>query len=127
MIDHINAIIDARPDNNPNFDKLKDPVLFKEFCNSFNKVISSIDDFAGEKKIDKLHQYTAALKDLNIENQLRSTTAESFADTVTNGLSGGITENTRFNRFADALRTAKDNLEKCKLIIDNPEFEKVLS
>jgi hypothetical protein len=52
---------------------------------------------------------------------------DTAVDMATGGQLNNITA-TRINeRFKEALRSAKDNLEKCKLIVGNPEFVDVLS
>jgi lipopolysaccharide export system ATP-binding protein len=134
MIDNISSVLDEKEKaiDKPSFEKLQDEVLFREFCNSFYKVVSSIEDFAREKKIGKLNQYTNALQAIKIEDQLsRKGLAGVIADTVVDVATDGQLDNTSFSRsnerFKEALRTAKDNLEKCKLIVDNPEFVDVLS
>ena len=63
MIDNMeNIITDGEEADKMTVVKLKDPVLFEEFRNSFFKVIESLEDFAVEKKTEKLNEYTSQLR-----------------------------------------------------------------
>jgi lipopolysaccharide export system ATP-binding protein len=107
MIDSMENIISVQHYGNDKMtiEKLKDETHFEEFTNSYTKIIQSIEEFAEEKKADKLYEYTGELKGINFERP-----------------SDSLEEPLR-----DEMRKAKAILEKCKLIIDNPEFAHVLS
>jgi lipopolysaccharide export system ATP-binding protein len=107
MIDSMENIISVQHYGNDKMtiEKLKDETHFEEFTNSYTKIIQSIEEFAEEKKADKLYEYTGELKGINFERP-----------------SDSLDEPLR-----DEMRKAKAILEKCKLIIDNPEFAHVLS
>jgi lipopolysaccharide export system ATP-binding protein len=107
MIDSMENIINVQHHGNDKMtiEKLKDDTHFEEFSNSYTKIIQSIEEFAEEKKADKLYEYTSELKGINFEQP-----------------SDSLDEPLR-----DEMRKAKAILEKCKLIIDNPEFAHVLS
>lgn len=115
LIENIDNIITGthKGDDKMNMEKLSETNHFTEFKNSYNKVVESIETFATEKKIERLFEYTGPLRQLHIE---RPAGADS-------NLSGYFT--------AEALReemtVAKGLFEKCKLIVDNPEFANVLS
>jgi lipopolysaccharide export system ATP-binding protein len=111
----INTIGDILNENEPGADKLtleklQDETLYNEFRNSWDKVIDSIEKFAVEKKVDKVSEYISLLRAVDIE-KIRDTR------------SIGIGEPPAFG----TLRQGRDYLEKCKMILDNPEFAKVLS
>lgn len=127
MIDEISAILeDKRADERLNYAKLAEGDVFKEFCNSWNKVISSIESFAVEKKIDTLFPYIKELKDIKIEDKMQRNLLGHALDSVV-GQTGTVNSDLTYPEFAEALREGKANFEKCKLIIDNPEFATVLS
>ena len=113
----INSIGDILNENEKSPDKmslekLQDEMLYNEFKNSWDKVIDSIDKFAVEKKVDKVLEYIPLLRAIDIEKIKDANT----------GITGAGEP-----AALDTLRQGREYLEKCKLILENPEFAKVLS
>jgi lipopolysaccharide export system ATP-binding protein len=120
LIDGIENIItdDQQGNDKINMQKMGDPTHFEEFRNSYFKVIESIEAFAEEKKIEKLDEYTTALREIEFEipgEQPGIGPDEKFLTTYTKA------------DLQSDMREAKALFEKCKLIVDNPEFVNVLS
>jgi lipopolysaccharide export system ATP-binding protein len=114
MIDNMENVISEQHKGTDKMtaEKLSDNAGFEEFMNSYTKIIESIESFAVEKKIDKLYDYTRELRSMDIDQP-----------TGGNSLIGYSTSET----LKEQMGIAKALLEKCKLIVDNPEFANVLS
>jgi lipopolysaccharide export system ATP-binding protein len=114
MIDNLDNIITdgAKSADKMTIDNLTDEQLFQEFSNSYNKVVQSIEDFSVEKKVDKLKKYTSELRGINISAAVGGSNVVSYQIN---------------QQLKDDLAHAKGLFEKCKLIIENPEFANVLS
>lgn len=111
------------------FQVLRDPVLFKEFCASYYSVIDTIEQSTAYAQESSLQQFTQELRALRIEDQFQLSFWESvliYGDGVDDN-DYYVSESLIKSRAFDALRTAKDLFEKCRLIINNPEFGNVLS
>lgn len=115
MIDNMANIItdEHKAPDKMNAEKLSDDAHFKEFINSYNKVIESIESFAFEKKIEKLYEYTDQLRVINFEQP-----SDGF---------GKVETYLTADNLRAQVEPAKSLLEKCKLIVDNPEFANVHS
>jgi lipopolysaccharide export system ATP-binding protein len=111
------------------FQVIRDPVLFKEFCASYYSVVDSIEKSPVYSQEPTLQQLTADLKELQIEDQFQLSFWESvlvYGDGIDSSdyhFSESIIQSKAF----DALREARALFEKCRLIINNPEFGNVLS
>lgn len=111
------------------FQVLRDPVLFKEFCASYYNVIDTIEQSTAYAQESSLQQFTQQLRELRIEDQFQLSFWESvliYGDGVDDN-DYYVSESLIKSRAFDALRTAKDLFEKCRLIINNPEFGSILS
>jgi ABC-type multidrug transport system ATPase subunit len=138
LIDTINSILNERKEkrvDKGSFQTLKDPVLFKEFCNSYYGAIDAIERDPVYAQETKLQEYTEALREIKIEDQFHLSFWQSLYNTIddlTSHHSSDVTDQA-FNEYVvkslafGALEKARDLLEKCKLIIHNREFGKILS
>lgn len=115
LIDNIENIISDqhKGDDKMNAGKMLEEHHFQEFMNSYNKVVESIEAFATEKKLEKLFEYTGLLKNIRIGQPA-------------SGLAG-LREYYTTETMREEMTAAKVLFEKCKLIVDNPEFVNVLS
>jgi lipopolysaccharide export system ATP-binding protein len=115
MIDNIDNIISGQHKGTDKMtaEKLTDETNFAEFLNSYNKVIESIEAYAVEKKVEKLYEYTSQLRAIHIEQP-----APDIAQ---------LSTSTSGESLPEQMGAAKALLEKCRLIVDNPEFVNVLS
>jgi ABC-type multidrug transport system ATPase subunit len=120
LIDGIeNIVTDAHPGNDKiNIQKMGNAEHFEEFRNSYFKVVESIEAFAEEKKIEKLDEYTTALREIEFEMPGESSDIGSDEKLLTTYTAADLQSD---------MREAKALFEKCKLIVDNPEFVNVLS
>jgi lipopolysaccharide export system ATP-binding protein len=119
MIDNIdNILTDGPAPDKMTLHKLRDPQLFREFHNSWIKVIDSIDDFAGEKKVEKLREYTSELREIHIEVPV-----DNFETNEPYPVEEGYTA----AHLQESLTLAKDILQQCKTLIDNPESVSTVS
>lgn len=132
IIDSISSILsegnEKRLDKS-SFQVLRDPVLFKEFCASYYSVVDSIEKSPVYSQEPTLQQLTADLKELQIEDQFQLSFWESvliYGDGVDSS-DYYISESIIQSKAFDALRKAKSLFEKCRLIVNNPEFGDVLS
>lgn len=119
LIDNIDNVLtgEQQSPDKMNIEKLHDNQLFEEFHHSYQKVIESIETFADEKKIEKLYEYTRELRNINIRMPMDRSVTTSV----------DLGPNYYDEHLRDDLRLAKALFEKCKLIVDNPEFANVLS
>jgi lipopolysaccharide export system ATP-binding protein len=138
MIDSIQAVLNERTEkriDKGSFQTLKDPVLFKEFCASYYNAVEAVEQSPGFQGETRLVEYTEELRSLKIEDQFHLSFWQSIYNTVddiTSHHNNDVTDHAfteyiiKSQAFA-ALEKAKQLFEKCKLIIQNPEFGKVLS
>lgn len=121
MIDNVDNIINDGPAKDKmTVDKMEDVVLYQEWYNSWIKVVDSIEDFAEEKKVDKLHEYVEELKELNIQRPGDidpQHTPENYP----------VYEGYSTDHLKEALQLGRDILEECKVLIDNPESVDLVS
>lgn len=121
MIDNVDNIINDGPAKDKmTVDKMEDVVLYQEWYNSWIKVVDSIEDFAEEKKVHKLHEYVEELKELNIQRPGDidpQHTPENYP----------VYEGYSTDHLKEALQLGRDILEECKVLIDNPESVDLVS
>ncbi len=128
LIDKIDSILlDAKEKkvDKPGFQILQDPVLFKEFCSNWYSVIDQIELLPLYKTDKKLSGTVDEIKELKIEKQFGLNMLQQIALTTFDEF--GYQSNLAKSKAFEALNKAKPLFEKCKLIIENPEFSKVLS
>jgi lipopolysaccharide export system ATP-binding protein len=114
----IDGISNMLTDEHKGVDKMNNRTPFTEFNNSYTKVIESIEGYAKEKKIDKLFEYTGQLRD--IEPTLTRPGSIDVSD-------DNSMPDVHSHYDNDSLTEARALFEKCRLIVDNPEFAHVLS
>jgi lipopolysaccharide export system ATP-binding protein len=127
LIDKIESIVadtkEKRVDKQ-SFEVLQDPVLFKEFYSNWYSIITSIEKLPLFQFDIKLQSTVQEIKDLKIEDQFDPGFMESFTlDPDGHNLYSTFAKSKAF----EALNKARPLFEKCKLIIENPEFSNVLS
>jgi len=111
------------------FQMLKDPVLFKEFCRSFYSAIESVEKTPAFRQQERLQHYISELREIKIEDQFSIPFWERYLyyDSSDSVSEQAIIDSIIKSRAFDALRNSRELFEKCRLIIQNPEFGKVLS
>jgi lipopolysaccharide export system ATP-binding protein len=121
-IDHILDNHEHRPDDTSG-ETITDPELFKEFRNAYYDVIHAMEKAPVYQQQPKLQEYINELKALQIEH--KPVTPLDILDESNEEANAGPSYSKP--QFLDALLQAKAIFEKCKLIVDNPEFANVLS
>ena len=104
-------------------------MLFQEFIDSYNNVLTSIKRLPIYQQEETLRKYIANLEDIELEKQFRSTFWEQllvYADGFDDHDYASMDSIIKSKAF-EALKKSKELLEKCKLIVQNPAFGKVLS
>ena len=129
LIDKIDIIIadtkEKRVDKK-SFEVLQDPILFKEFCANWYDVITHIEKLPLYRSDKKLAAAVNDIKELKIEEQFNLNLWEQFTFDTFENHDYFYTKWAKSKAF-EALNKARPLFEKCKLIIENPEFSKVLS
>jgi len=106
------------------FETLRDPVLFKEFCDAYYNTITFIEKNPAFTTQPTLQGYVQKLKDIQIEKQFSPSILEQLINMATEYDNAYTLAKIR---AFEALREAKELLEKSRLIINNTAFGEVLS
>jgi lipopolysaccharide export system ATP-binding protein len=108
-------------------EELQQRIAERDFFKLTNEVLNYIKEYGSKSPVHELTEYTAKIKELKLEQQLK----QFFLDELTNTLpvrssSDSVNDMPREEAFKAALKEGKDILEKVKLIIADPAFKEVL-
>jgi lipopolysaccharide export system ATP-binding protein len=108
--------------------ELQQQIVEKDFFRLTNEVLNYIKEYGSKNHLHKLAEYADKVKELELEQQLQ----QSFLDDLTNTIPDRSSDNTvndmrREEVFKEALKDARNILEKIRLIIANPTVKEVLS
>lgn len=128
LIDKIDVILtdtkEKRVDEQ-SVEMLKDPVLFKEFFSNWHKVITTIEKLPLYQSDQKFQSIVEEIKDIKVEDQFSLNLHQTMVGEALDPYDLPSTLAT--SKAFEALNKAKPLFERCKLIIENPEFSKGLS
>ncbi len=124
----LNEAKEKRADK-PSFETIRDPALFKEFCQAFYTAIERVEQTTTFQSEAVIKKSVEELKKLKIEDQFSPSFGELiliYGDGYDSYDSGALDLLIKSKAF-EALRTAKTLWEKICLVLQNPAFSNVLS